>query len=72
MAWMKVLEIQPILDNIWQFFQVILTIFTLNISGFSLELSVSDVTIWSVTYGQQLHAVNYAPRFIQNAPREHL
>ncbi len=31
---MKVIEIQPILDNIWQFFQVILTIFTSNISGF--------------------------------------
>ncbi len=34
MAWMKVIEIQPILDNIWQFFQVILTIITLNILGF--------------------------------------
>jgi hypothetical protein len=30
---MKVIEIQPIVDNIRQFFQVILTIFTLNISG---------------------------------------
>ncbi len=29
---MKIIKIQPILDNIRQFFQVILTIFTLNIS----------------------------------------
>jgi len=28
MAWMKVIEIQPILDNIWQFFQVVLQKFT--------------------------------------------
>jgi hypothetical protein len=27
-AWRKVIEIQPIMYNIWQFFQVILTIFT--------------------------------------------
>ncbi len=34
MAWTKVIEIQPILDNIRQFFQVILTIFILKILGF--------------------------------------
>jgi hypothetical protein len=34
MAWMTVIEIKPILDNIRQFFQVILMIFTLNNLGF--------------------------------------
>jgi hypothetical protein len=38
MARMKVLEIQPILDNIRQFFQVILTIFTLNFTEFNEKL----------------------------------
>jgi hypothetical protein len=39
MAWKKVIEIQLILDNIWQLFQVILTIFTQNILGFFTELN---------------------------------
>jgi hypothetical protein len=33
-----------------------------------------DTTIWSITYGRQLHSYScqYAPRVVNYAPREHL
>ena len=54
----------------------------------ALELSVSDATVWTVTYGHQLcswsiyyaprvvnyapRVINYAPIVVNYAPREHL
>ncbi len=39
-----------------------------------LALLVGDATVWSITYGSQLplSVVNYAPKDINYAPREHL